>query len=224
MDAALATLLAQRTVAGFWAVRMELRSGPVVCWLDGAAEVTFGGRTYKGRDDTYGTLATLEGPEEGIAVSSPRLRVGVYPGTDAGWVEMCKPENQNSIVYIYTGAVDLTNGNVPTPNLEFVGRLDRVQRGIALKSGTIEIDLSSYWDAMFETGEGYRLNDASHKRIRPSELGCVHVTGVGIQPPWGSETSQSTVVTAGGGGTSGFTGGGSFGGLISRIQGGVNAR
>lgn len=223
-DPNLAALLGGTSVrAAFCAVGIDLKSGQKISLIDAASEVAFSvdgaSRTFKGQDETFGTLANIDAIEEGVATNSPRLTLGLNLPEGSGLATLSLPSNKGSTVRLWLGAVDTVTGTAYAA-LEFRGRLDRTSKTAQRSSGFVQVFSSSFLDQLFVEDEGFRMNDASHRAIRPSEAGMVYTPRVNQKLPWGVESISP------GPALGGFTGGGfggGFGGGGGRFRNGGGA-
>lgn len=191
----------------FGAVSIALPGGDVNL-LDGSAVLAFGGKTYVGRDATYGTLASIESLSDGMGDQAPALSITLLPAGDAAAADLAAPTMQGSLVAIYLGAVDPVTGQViPDPQLLFIGELDVP----TLKSGpnerSLEYEVVSAFERFFEDDEGARLSPGFHKSVWPGELGLDAVTGVRETVYWGVAGTPAGI-SYGGGAGGGYSGGG----------------
>lgn len=204
--------------AVFIAVEIALPSGTVRL-IDGASEVVFGGNTFKGNNATYGTLNAVEDVEELIGAEAPRVRIVINPTDDAAVALWTAVNAQLSTVKIWWGAVDLSTGAVIDTDFIFNGRLDTARIMGTSGSRTVELDVGSAWEYLFQAEEGQKLNDSFHQTCYPGELMFQYVTGVQRQLYWGSHAVGQL-----GGTTNGFTSNGGAGaGGSSNFTGGVQA-
>lgn len=183
--------------------------------LDGASEVDFGGgRVFAGSDPAYGTLGQIQAVTEGVGTEAPRMRLEIRPPSLAGAAALALPENQNSEVRLYFGAVHLDTGAViADPLLIFWGELDVPRYMAGKRSRRIEFDVYSAWERLFADSEGERLNHAFHTKAFPNDRGLEYVSDVERQLPWGADVPKSRAIstaTGVGGGTG--SGGGGIGG------------
>lgn len=204
--------------------------------LDGASEVTFPvenlvrtgevwsgtgvlePRTFKGSDDTYGTLGSLETITEGLGNQAPRLRLALRPPSRTAAATLNLPTNQGAAVRMWFGALHLETGAVIDPVEIFTGELD-VPRYLGGRDRRVEYNVFSAWEYLFADGEGERLNHAQHTKAFPGEMGLEWVSDIERQLPWGADVPKSRAVSSaqatsggtpgGGGGFGGGTGGGS---------------
>lgn len=210
LDAALADV----AVRIFIAVEIVLPGGPLRL-LDGAGTLTFGGKTFAGRDPNYGTLGRISSINDGVDAEAPRIMLELMPPTMAAAAALASPTAQGSAVQIWFGAVEPATGLViDEPDLSLVGEVDVPILRVGKGSRILEYEVSSVWERFFRNDEGARLTDAFHQSIRPGERGFAYVSDVLRQLPWGTDLPRPTVVTdvpnppPGGGGWWG--GGGGF--------------
>lgn len=182
----------------FGAVAIDL-PGRQVNLLDGAGAVTFGGRTYVGRDDTYGVLAAVEPLSEAMGSEAPSLRISLYPASDAAAAALAAPTMQGSRVMLFIGAVNPATGAViADPELQFLGELDVATITVGANGRQVDYDVVSVFERFFDVDEGARLVPAFHKSIWPGELGFDFVTGVEDKVYWGVEAPVGSVVSGSG--------------------------
>lgn len=196
-DPGLVALRQQKVFIPFVAVDVQLKTGQGFQLLDSASEVTFGNplKTYRGRDPDFGSLARIDAIEEGVATSAPQLRVAIYPANDTVMALIAEPANQGSYVTIWAGAINPADGSVYVDDEpEFIGELNRAQRGIGLNQGSFELDLTSFYESFFASGEGYRLNNQFHQKVHPGEKGLEYVNGIQRDIPWGQEQARTPAV------------------------------
>lgn len=194
----------------FGAVSIAL-PGATVNLLDGAGQLTFGGRTYVGEDATYGVLAAVEALSDGLGDSAPSLGITLLPAGDAAAAALAAPNMQGSPVTLHLGAVDRATGAVvPDPHLIFLGELDVPTLQSGTTSRKLDYTIVSVFERMFESDEASRLSPGFHRSIFPSEAGLDMVTGVDQPVYWGMEGGSSAITyggtptyfdAAGGGGT-----------------------
>lgn len=175
-------------------VKVELRSGETVNWIDGSGVVVFGGETYAGTDDVFGVLGGVESLTDGIAAEAPRWRFTFTPPDMAGVLAFCDPENQGSLVYVWEGVINKTTGLlVPDPDPVFDGFIDVPV--FSPKSRAVVADCASVWELLFDDDEGANLSDAFHQSVWAGELGFAYMTGVQRQLPWGIDAPRPGVVS-----------------------------
>jgi hypothetical protein len=176
----------------FGAVSIQLPQAQVNL-LDGAGVLTFGGRTYRGMDATYGTLASIEEISEGTGDEAPALSITLLPSGDAAAADLAAATMQGSPVLIYIGAVEPAFGTVvPDPQLIFVGELD-VPRLVSKENGReLEYEVVSVFERLFDVDEGARIAPGFHKNIWTGELLFDEITGITQDYFWGVEGKNIT--------------------------------
>lgn len=191
--AAMQSALAADAPLVFLAVRMDLPTG-VLRLVDGAGVVTFGGETYVGRSDTFGALADIQPPTDGVGDEVPEMEITVTPPDAATAIALNSAGVQGAEVQLWFGAVDRTSGAVVAdPLLLFLGEVDvpahRVGRGLL----AAEFHCVSSMERFFDNEEGMRLSDSLHKLLFPGETGLSNVTGVQKKVYWGVEGSGGAI-------------------------------
>jgi hypothetical protein len=178
----------------FVAVEITLAVG-FLRLIDGSGEVTFLGRTFKGLDPEFGTLASLEPITDGFGSSAPGLRIGINaPTTDAAAI-LGGEDMQGRPVLIWVGTVLPATGAVVTdPVLVFDGLVDQGVLSIGQGTRTLALDCVSIWEYLFDDAQGVRLTNAYHQAAWPGELGMEFVTAISRQLPWGSDSPRPQVV------------------------------
>src|SRR3546814_34374 len=162
--------------------------------LDGAGTLTFSGKTFVGRDATYGVLAAIEAIRDGAGDQSPSLTITLLPSNDAAAADLAGASMQGSQVSIWVGAVDQATGIViPDPDLIFFGELDQPTIKAGDNSRALEWTVVSVFDRFFDLEEGQRLAAGFHQSIWAGELGMDFVTGVDEDIYWGVERKKGSV-------------------------------
>jgi len=179
----------------FVAVEVGLATGGFLRLVDGAGEVTFGGRTFLGRDPAYGVLAGLEAITDGFGDSAPGLRLGINPPTAAAAATLAGAAMQGQPVILWVGTVIPTTGAiVASPVLVFTGDVDQGVVSIGTGTRRVDLDCVSIWERLFDDSQGVRLTDAFHQSAYPGELGFEYVTDISRQLPWGQDGPRPNVV------------------------------
>lgn len=227
----------QPVFLAFVAVEIYLNTSEEIRLLDGSSELILPGvnpgdapRKFVGSDEDWGSIASMEAVEEGFADKAPKIRLGLHVPNNVAMAALAAPLNQESGVLMYHGAIDTTTGAAVDYEMFFLGRLDRANRNIGLKSSTLELDLSTYWEALFEYDEGFRLNNQTQQAVYPGDLGLEYVTEVTRQLPWGADAPRPAVIrdilggtpstgTPGGAPGHGGGGGGAVGAFVRAVTG-----
>lgn len=193
-SAGLEAALGQSSVLIFVALEVEL-PGHTIRLLDGSGAVTFDGKTFSGRDATYGTLGGVEPLTDGTDGETPVLTITLLPPTNTAAATLCGPALQGAAVSLWFGAADpATGAAIDAPELVFVGALDVPVLKVDSSGRALEIEVASVLERFFRDDEGARLTDAFHQKCRPGEKGFEYVTEVQRQLPWGSDQPRPGVV------------------------------
>lgn len=205
MEAALSSPFA--TVFG--AIKIEL-PGHTITLLDGSGSVTFGGDTYTGRDDTFGTLSAIGTFSDGVGDEAPALNITLSPAGDAEAADLSAATMQGSPVTVSLGALDRATGAVIADPLPlFIGELDQPVLSADKGERELEYECVSGLERLFSDDEGARLSDSFHKMVWPGETGLANVTGVTKTIYWGVTKPAGAVQT--------FSGGTFAGGAANRL-------
>lgn len=198
MDAA----LADPSPTVFGAVSIQLPDATVNL-LDGSGILSFGGRTYSGRDDTYGVLAACEDLTDGMGDSAPALSLTLLPASDAAAAALSAPEMQGSRVEIYLGAVvPQTGAVIADPILLGLFELDVPTLGSDDGGRELEYQLASVLERCFVDDEGQRLAPGRQRAIYANDAGLDDVTAVAATINWGVAGTNSGISYGGGGSSS----------------------
>lgn len=195
LDPTMAAALAAYRVTLFGAVEIQF-PGYDLCLLDGSGTVTFGGKTYQGRDATYGVLDTIKGLTDISADQAPQVTLGLIPNSLTGLSALLDPTAQGSPVTISIGVLDPNTGLVVgTPYTAFVGQLDVPTVTWDANDRRVEYRIISYAERLFQIEEGRRLSTAFHQMVWPGELGLDHCTDVEQIIAWGQNVNNTVVYT-----------------------------
>jgi hypothetical protein len=184
----------------FGAVSIEL-PGRQINLLDGAGMVTFGGKTYVGRDPTYGTLASIENLTDGMGDDAPALTITLLPASDAAAADLAAPTMQGAPVTIHLGALDrLTGLVIPDPTLLFLGELDVPVLRSTGTGRSLDYEVVSAFERLFTDDERVRLSPGFHRSVWPGEAGLDFVTGVQETVFWGVAGTNGAIAYQNSGG------------------------
>jgi hypothetical protein len=164
--------------------------------LDGSGEVTFGGHTFKGADDTFGVVGGLEPFNDGVAAEAPSLQVTINAPTNTAAATLAAADAQGSVVHLWLGVLNpLDMSVIGDPYLLFSGELDQGVVRVSKGARSVTLECVSAWERFFEDDEGIRLNDAWHQSVWPGELGLEFVTETQRQLPWGQDSPTPAVIS-----------------------------
>jgi uncharacterized membrane protein YgcG len=172
--------------------------------LEASGEVTFGGVTFKGYDEKYGVIDSVDAPSDGFGDQAPQLSFTINPPDATAVAELSNPTMQGSRIRIWLGAIDPdTKGVVADPLLLFDGELDVPSLAIDKSTREVTYDCVSAFEILFENEEGSRLSDSNQQEFWPGDTGLSDVTGIVKTILWGPGERVS-----GSGGSYGGGGGG----------------
>ena len=194
LSPALAAALEARSVLMFCAVEVALPSYNLRL-LNGPGEVSFDGRTFHGKDETYGVLGSVEEIADSEDGEAPEITITILPPTMTSAALLASPAAQFSAVTVWVGALDLVTGVViPDPMVVFAGEVDVPTLTGDETSRVLQYSVTSVFELLFEVDEGANLNNAFHQSVWPGELGFEYVTEVQRQLPWGAEAPRPAAV------------------------------
>jgi hypothetical protein len=209
---AMETALQQSFATVFFALKIELPAADVTL-LDGSAVVAFGGDTYTGSDDLFGTVDSIDSLTDGTGDNAPALSIIFSPASDADAAAICSPTFQGSLVTLYFGAIDPATGEVIADPLPlFIGEVDQPVLTVDKGSRSLRFECASAFERLFSGDEGIRLSDSHHKEVWPGETGLANMTGIIRTIYWGVDRPASSLTYGGGfsGGSNAIVGAGSL--------------
>ena len=187
--------LAKVGVTVFGAVEIVLPSHTLRL-LDGAGRAVINGSLYTGRDATYGVLASVDTIGDGIDDSAPAARITLMPPSETATAILADPAAQGGQVTLLFGAIDAATGLViADPYVVFVGELDVATVMVDQNERSLQYDVVSVFERLFDQDEGVRLNGPWHASIWPGELGLQYVSAIQQQMPWGADGPRPTLIT-----------------------------
>lgn len=200
--------LAKPALILFGAVEIVLPGPTYVRLLDGAGTATFGGRTFVGRDATFGVLGGVSEFADGLDDQAPSLTLTLLPPDNSAMAALAAATAQGSTVSLWVGALDAVTGQViADPDLVFVGETDVPTQKVSEGQRELDLTVISIFDRFLETDEGERLNTGFHQSIWPGEKGLEFISFVRAQPIWGADAPKNVLVGTGAAQTSdGFQG------------------
>lgn len=185
--------------------QIDLRGGDTLRLCDGGV-VTWGSDTFNAADATFGSISSMEPLTEGVGDEVPALRMTFDPPSTAVAAELTQPGWQTSRVRFWIAEIDRTTGLTSgTPELMFDGQLDTADFIVARGSRSIEFEVVSTAERLFELNIGNTLSSRFHKAVFPGETGEDLATGIQTTVAWGVESPAggSNAVDYGGGGQRG---------------------
>jgi hypothetical protein len=160
-------------------------------------------------DDEFGSIESLELPEENVGDEAPSGSMVFLPVDTAAAADLSQPGFQGSPIRFWQAQVDEATGTViGTPELLADCELDTTVLKIGPRSRRLEIGFIQAAERLFSINEGNVLSPRFHKSIWPGELGFDNATGIGTAVAWGVAGGPrgSSMSGAGGGGAGGLGG------------------
>lgn len=162
--------------------------------LDGAGEVPIGGRTFVGRDPTYGVLDTIKGLADTTSDQAQTLTIGLIPAGNTALATLADPDVQGATVTVAINVVDQATGRfVADPYVLCVAELNMPTISWGQNNRRLEYKCFTVAERLFQTEEGHRLSDAYHQSVWPGETGLFAVTAVEVYVPWGQKLDLTAV-------------------------------
>lgn len=162
--------------------------------------IEYGGETYRAKDDTFGTIQSVQPLSEGVGDSVPALSITLLPPDTSAVAELAKPGHQTSQVQFVLAEYDVDAGTINSADVLFTGQID--QSVLTVGKGKRELSMSvvSLAERLFEGNTGNSLNPTFHKSVWPGETGHDNATGLAVPVAWGVERPGGGGSTYGGGG------------------------
>lgn len=168
---------------------------------DGGVTV-LGGETYRAHDSVLGSIASIDGLNDGYGPQIPALDITfAAPGAGAA-AALSTGALQRSSVRLWVAEYNTTTGAViGTPDLRFIGIIDQPQIGVAYRELTVSLSTVPEMEYLFARPTGNDLSASFHKALYPGETGHDNATGLSIPIAWGTEgpPRASSSTTYGGG-------------------------
>lgn len=178
----------------FVGVEIQLPDNGWLRLLDGSGVVTFSGKTFTGKDPSFGVLSSLEAITDGFGDSAPSLNIGINLATADGSAILGGQQMQGRTVQVWLGALNTATGApVGTPLLIFLGEVDQPVLTVGSGTRTMNLACVSVWERLFDDSQGVRLTNAYHQAAWPGEKGFQFISTVQRQLPWGSDTPRPQV-------------------------------
>lgn len=189
-------------------IKIELPGGSVnLC--DGGY-FPWAGDNYRGHDDTFGTISSVEPMTEGRGDEIPALQLTLLPPGGAAIADLSQPGFQKSRVRSWIAEYNQQTGQITgTPEAMFDGQIDQTTLRIG-RERSLEISCVQTAERVFELDIGNSLSSAFHKSVWPGELGHDEATGLKTSIAWGVEAPARAGSSSGGAG-------GGFGSRFARV-------
>ncbi len=162
--------------------------------------IEYDGETYRAKDDTFGTIQSVQPLSEGVGDSVPALSITLLPPDTSAVADLTKPGHQTSQVQFVLAEYDVDAGTINSADVLFTGQID--QSVLTVGKGKRELSMSvvSLAERLFEGNTGNSLNPTFHKSVWPGETGHDNATGLAVPVAWGVERPSGGGSTYGGGG------------------------
>lgn len=146
--------------------------------------------TYRASDAVFGKVTGIRMSAEGVGREIPALQVTFKPrDTSTAITSVSSAAIQQSLVKRWVAEYDRDTGLiVDTPELRFIGYLDRPQISFSAGQMIISITAVPYLETMFFTNTGNGQSPDFHKSLYPGELGHDNATGLGVDVAHGTTT------------------------------------
>ena len=157
-----------------------------VLLCDGAFQ-RFDGDLYMSKDGLYGVISGLEAPEYGVGDQIPAISIDFAPAGNASVADLIQPGFQGSPMTFWVAQYDMDTGEiVGTPDVEFLGFLDRGRLSVGRDSRTLTIGGVPLTERMLTLNIGNSMNPNWHKSIWAGETGHDQATGLTQSVAWGT--------------------------------------
>jgi hypothetical protein len=181
--------------------------GHVLRLCDGG-RVTWGEEAYEAEDAIFGTIESVELPEEAINDEAPGGKLVFLPKDIDAVVALSVPENQNARMRFWFAEYDPAIGAVVgTPELVGDMRLDTTELRVGMRSFALDVEFISAAHRLMNVSDGNVLSTRFHQKAWPGETGLDLATGAPMTKAWGVQAPpQASVATGGLGGGGGGNG------------------
>lgn len=196
-------------------IEMQFPTGTVR--ISDCAAVKWGATLYDGQHADFGSVASVDEIEEGIADELPAWSATFHPSDDADAVTIANPAFQGARILCHLAEISAATGLVlGTPDLVFDGIIDvptlRMGKGVR----AVDFSVVGRTDKLFLLREGNTLSSAFHESVWPGENGFDNATGVELSVAWGVKSPpRGSVASSPWAGSGGFAGGAFGGGNVT---------
>lgn len=160
--------------------------------------LVYEGDTYTATDSLVGTIASIDGLDEGQTGSIPALDITFNAPASATLTTFSSGALQRATVRLWLAEFDVETGLViGTPDLQFLGQLDQPLASIGRGSFTVSVTCVSKAEWIFERDIGNAMSATFHKDIYPGETGHDNATGLAVPAAWGVESPDSNSLNGG---------------------------
>jgi hypothetical protein len=170
-------------------LKMELPDGDIRLCDGGFIE--YDSEVYTSKDDTFGTIGSLQAMTEGVGDEVPALELEFLPNGSATPGDLGQPGFQQSRSRLWLGEYDLDTGLISgTPDLLFDGQVDQCTLKVDISERSLAMTVVSTAERLFQRSAGNNLSDGFHQSVWPGELGEANATGLTVPIAWGVESPQ----------------------------------
>lgn len=156
---------------------------------------------FVSKDETYGTLGSVDASSETIGDEAPGGRFSLLTPTPDAAVSLARADAQGSPVRMWIAEANPDTGSiVGVPEMLFSGMIDTVSISLSRNSSEVIIEYVSEAEKLFLISEGNVLSQAFHQRAWPGELGFAFTTDTVLAVPWGVAGPARGTASGGGGG------------------------
>lgn len=178
---------------------IELPGGTVR--LTDSGVIRWGADVFRGRDATFGAVASAEALTEGAGDEVPAMALTLIPDADAEPADLIQNGYQTAPARFWIGNWDWATGAiVGTPDLLFEGQLDQMELALDADARELALSIVSKAERLFTLNRGNGLSAMFHKSVWAGETGNDQATGLTTGRAWGVESSKPAATYASGGG------------------------
>lgn len=201
VDAALQSALSGNIINLFGAIRIDMagigdRTTPL-CLLDGAGYLVIDGEAYTGADDLFGAIDSIDEITEQDGDEAPSFTLSLNIPEASGAAALASPAMQGREVRVMVGAFDPQTGEVVgSPEVLFLGEIDVPTLKIGESGRTLELEIISTFELLFEVNDAVRAQDAWHQSVWPGEKGLAFMDATDKNLYWGGKPPSSSSTSA----------------------------
>lgn len=200
MDLALENAFRQPAPTKASLVRIEFKTG-VMRLTDGGFAL-HNGELYQSVQSPFGVLDGIGQITEGGSGATTRVEISLKPESDLAVADMTNPLNQGALVQWWEGVIDpATGGLIGSPLLKFQGAYDKGRFSVDDQGWTLTIECGTEAELQLVQNSDWLLNNSTHQRAWPGELGLRHVTNLPKQIYWRTEAPRGAISYPTGSGT-----------------------
>ncbi len=170
--------------------------GHTILLCDGGT-VEWEGDVYTSIDDTFGTIAGFDAPEEGVGDVIPAGTLTMLPNGSVTAIALSRPEFMGSRIRFWIAEIDqMTGAVIGDPDLQADWQMDRTTMRGQRGKRELDVDMVSRAQRLLAKVEGNVLSSAFHSSIFPGERGFDNATGLPVNFAWGVASPPRGVVAS----------------------------